>query len=51
MGANEPTTITLTNRLSIGGALLASGRYVILAVPGIERWTLVFYTAPDTEPA
>lgn len=21
------------------------------AVPGIDRWTLVFYTTPDTEPA
>jgi hypothetical protein len=51
MGANEPTTITLTNPLNIGGALLAAGRYVILAVPGIKRWTLVFYTTPDTEPA
>jgi hypothetical protein len=51
MGANEPTTITATNRLNIGGALLAAGRYVILAVPGVKRWTLVFYTTPDTEPA
>jgi len=51
MGANEPTTITATNRLSIGGALLDAGRYVILAVPGVKQWRLVFYTTPDTEPA
>jgi len=51
MGANEPTTIKLTNRLHIGGALLAAGRYVILAVPGVKRWTVVFYTTPDSEPA
>jgi hypothetical protein len=51
MGANEPTTITLTNQLNIGGALLVTGRYIILAVPGVKRWTLVFYTTPDTEPA
>ncbi len=51
MGANEPTTITVVNRLDIGGAVLAAGRYVILAVPGLTRWTLVFYTTPDTEPA
>jgi hypothetical protein len=51
MGANEPTTITLTNTLIIGGAQLRTQRYVILAVPGVERWTLAFYTTPDTEPA
>jgi len=51
MGANEPTTITVTDRLSVGGAFLGTGRYVILAVPGLNRWTLVFYTTPDTEPA
>ena len=51
MGANEPTTITLTDTLKVGGALLGAGRYVILGVPGVARWTLVFYTTPDTEPA
>lgn len=50
-GANEPTTITVDNRLNIGGAVLAGGRYVILAVPGDTRWTLAFYSTPDTEPA
>ena len=51
LGANEPTTITLTGSLSIGGATLGAGRYVLLAVPGLDKWTLVFYTTPDTEPA
>jgi len=51
MGANEPTTITVADRLNVGGAFLGTGRYVILAVPGLDRWTLAFYTTPDTEPA
>ena len=51
LGANEPTTISLTNKLNIGGALLSTGRYVVLAIPGVKRWSLVFYTTPDTEPA
>jgi len=51
MGANEPTTIADTNTLNVGGAFLGTGRYVILAVPGLDRWTLAFYTTPDTEPA
>jgi len=50
-GANEPTTITLTGPLNIGGAVLERGRYVILTVPQAERWMLVFHTTPDTEPA
>ena len=50
-GANEPTTMTLTGALSVGGATLPAGRYVLLAVPGPERWTLVFHTTPETEPA
>ena len=49
-GANEPATITLTSRLSVGGAALAPGRYVILTVPQAEQWILVFNTTPDTEP-
>ena len=50
-GANEPTTVTLTAPATIGGAALAAGRYVVLTVPGPERWTLVFHTTPETEPA
>jgi len=49
-GANEPATITLTSRLSVGGAALAPGRYVILTVPQDQQWILVFNTTPDTEP-
>jgi hypothetical protein len=50
-GANEPTTLLLTDALNVGGAALAAGRYVILTVPNRDRWTLVFHTTPDSEPA
>lgn len=50
-GANEPTTITLTGRLSVGGAVLEPGRYIVLTVPDAERWTLIFHTTSETEPA
>lgn len=49
-GANEPTTVTLTAPLELGGAALAAGRYVLLVVPRAERWDLVFNTTSDTEP-
>lgn len=51
MGANEPTTITLSDTMMIGGARLPTGRYVMLGVPGVSRWTIAFYATADTEPA
>jgi hypothetical protein len=50
-GANEPTTLLLTDALNVGGVALAAGRYVILTVPNRDRWTLVFHTTPDSVPA
>ena len=50
-GANEPTTLTITGSLDVGGAVLDPGRYVILAVPDTAHWTLVFHTTPETDPA
>jgi hypothetical protein len=51
LGANEPTTLTLSNAMSVGGVRLGAGRYVLLAVPGDAKWTVVFHTTPDSEPA
>jgi len=50
VGANEPTTITLTDSMEVGNVRLAAGRYLLLAVPGAPRWTVAFYSTPDTEP-
>jgi hypothetical protein len=50
-GANEPTTLTITDSMTIGGATLSPGRYVIFTVPQVSEWRIVFNTTPDTEPA
>ena len=50
MGANEPTTLTLSDSMEVGSVRLAAGRYLLLAVPGAPRWSVAFYTTPDTEP-
>lgn len=50
-GANEPTTLTISDRLSVGGAELSPGRYVILTVPQTTEWRVVFSTTAETEPA
>lgn len=50
-GANEPTTLTTTGQMSVGGVVLPAGRYVILTVPQRDEWHIVFNTTPNTEPA
>jgi len=36
--------------MSVGGARLAPGRYVVLTMPRVEQWAIVFHTTPETEP-
>ena len=50
-GANEPTTLTLTRPMTVGGARLAPGRYVVLTQPRPEEWQIIFNTTRATEPA
>jgi len=35
----------------VGGVVLSPGRYVILTIPQVDAWRIVFNTTPDTEPA
>jgi hypothetical protein len=41
-GANEATTITFSEPVRIDGHALEAGAYGFFAIPGPERWTLVF---------
>ena len=41
-GANEATVLTLSHPARIDGHDLAAGAYALFAIPGRERWTLVF---------
>ena len=40
-GANEATTLTVTQDVLVGGAPLAAGTYSLFAVPGDETWTVI----------
>jgi hypothetical protein len=40
-GANEATTITLSEDVMIGGTKLAAGSYALLTIPGKEEWQVV----------
>jgi hypothetical protein len=42
LGANEATTLTVTDPVSIGGKTLPAGSYALFARVGKEQWTLLF---------
>jgi hypothetical protein len=41
LGANAHTTLTSDVDLTLGGAMLAKGTYVLFAIPSRSEWTLV----------
>jgi len=41
-GANEATTITFSDPVTINGSELPAGTYALLTIPGKESWTVVF---------
>jgi hypothetical protein len=43
-GANQATTITLSDDVTVQGQKLAAGTYAIVTIPGKDEWTVVFNT-------
>jgi hypothetical protein len=41
-GANQATTITLSDDVTVQGQKLAAGTYSIVTIPGKDEWTVVF---------
>jgi hypothetical protein len=41
-GANEATTITFSDDVTVDGQKLAKGTYAFFTIPGKDQWTLVF---------
>ncbi|MEW5917775.1 MAG: DUF2911 domain-containing protein [Gemmatimonadota bacterium] len=50
-GANEPTTLRLSHKATVGGVSLAEGRYLLMTVPRPDRWFVLFFTTAATDPA
>lgn len=40
-GANNATTITFTDDVTIGGKLVKAGKYGLLSIPDAKEWTLI----------
>lgn len=46
-GANEATTIELSEDVLVDGNPLAAGRYSLFTIPGEEAWTVIFNRQAD----
>jgi hypothetical protein len=40
-GANQATTLTFSEEVSIGGKQVKAGKYGLLSIPGKQEWTLI----------
>lgn len=47
MGANEATTLTVSDPVMIGGKELPAGKYSFFAIPGKDKWTLIINKDPE----
>ena len=51
-GANQATTLTFGDPVTIGGAKIPAGKYGLLTIPGADEWTLIITHQTDvTNPA
>jgi len=46
-GANNATTIELSDDVTIEGEKLAKGKYSIFTIPGEDEWTIIFNSETD----
>jgi hypothetical protein len=46
-GANENTTISFSEDVTIDGKTLAKGKYALYTIPKIENWEVIFYSTTD----
>ncbi|MFA6956243.1 MAG: DUF2911 domain-containing protein [Thermoanaerobaculia bacterium] len=47
MGANEATTLTVSDAVMVEGKALPAGKYSFFAIPGKEKWTLIINKDPE----
>ncbi|HXB35843.1 MAG TPA: DUF2911 domain-containing protein [Puia sp.] len=51
-GANQATTLTFGDTITIGGTIIPPGKYGLLTIPGADQWTFIITRQTDvTSPA
>jgi hypothetical protein len=43
-GANQATTVTFSDEVTVQGQKLAAGTYALVTIPGKDEWTVIFNT-------
>jgi hypothetical protein len=46
-GANENTTISFSDDVTIDGKILAKGKYALYTIPRADSWEIIFYSSTD----
>jgi hypothetical protein len=46
-GANNPTTLTFTEEVAIGGKKIAAGKYGLITIPGKTTWKIIISKQTD----
>lgn len=46
-GADQATAVAVTGDIEVNGHALPAGKYSVWAIPGPERWTVIFSRAAD----
>jgi hypothetical protein len=46
-GANEPSSLTISDTIMVAGLKLPAGKYSILTIPGRSEWTVIFSGQKD----
>src|SRR5580693_8185251 len=46
-GANQATTLTFGDTVTIGNATIAPGKYGLLTIPGADQWTFIITRQTD----
>lgn len=46
-GANENSTISFSEDVTISGKVLAKGKYAIFTIPKADNWEIIFYAVTD----
>jgi len=50
-GANEPTSLTISDDVQVAGQKLAAGKYSIVTLPGRSQWAVAFTQQKDLQAA
>ena len=46
-GANQPTKLTFSDDVTLGGKSVPAGSYALYTIPGKSEWTLIVYSETD----